>query len=141
MDLSNLIVQVQPWQWTALLGVAIGMTGLLYGWGGNRPRPIWLLALIRFGVLGTLCFFLLNPMLRSTTETRESPVLPVLVDATSSQWLGRDSTNRREALDALVSDLPLWGQTMDWEVALFEFDRTYESSRANHGSQQASELT
>ena len=123
MDLSNLIVQAQPWQWIALLGVAIGMTGLLYGWGGNRPRPIWLLALIRFGVLGTLCFFLLNPMLRSTTETRESPVLPVLVDATSSQWLGRDSTNRREALDALVSDLPLWGQTMGWEVALFEFDR------------------
>ena len=27
MDLSNLIVQAQPWQWIALLGVAIGIVG------------------------------------------------------------------------------------------------------------------
>ena len=90
MDFSNLIVQAQPWQWIALAGMALGLTTLLYGWGEDRPKPSWLLALLRAAVLGTLGFLLLSPMLRSTTETREAPVLPVLVDATSSQWMGQD---------------------------------------------------
>ena len=123
MDVSNLIVQAQPWQWAALAGMALGLTALLYGWGDERPKPTWLLALLRAAVLGTLGFLLLSPMLRSTTETRESPVLPVLVDATSSQWLGEDSTARQQALAALVAQLPDWGDTPGWEVNLFSFDR------------------
>ena len=123
MDVSNLIVQAQPWQWAALAGMALGLTALLYGWGDERPKPTWLLALLRAAVLGTLGFLLLSPMLRSTTETRESPVLPVLVDATSSQWLGEDSTARQQALAALVAQLPGWGDNPGWEVNLFAFDR------------------
>ena len=123
MDASNLIVQAEPWQWLALAGMALGLTGLLYGFGGQRPTPTWLLALLRLGVLGILGFLLLNPMLRSTTETREAPVLPVLVDATSSQWLGADSTQRLEALNNLVADLDRWGTDSEWTVELFRFDR------------------
>ena len=123
MDASNLIVQAEPWQWLALSGVALGLTALLYGWGTQRPTPTWLLALLRLGVLGILGFLLLNPMLRSTTETREAPVLPILVDGTSSQWLGPDSTVRRDALNTLVADLPNWGADADWKVELFRFDR------------------
>ena len=123
MDASNLSVPAEPWQWLALAGMALGLTGLLYGFRGQRPTPTWLLALLRLGVLGILGFLLLNPMLRSTTETREAPVLPVLVDATSSQWLGADSTQRLEALNNLVADLDRWGTDSEWTVELFRFDR------------------
>ena len=126
MDASNLIVQAEPWQWLALSGMALCLTALLYGWGTQRPTPTWLLALLRLGVLGTLGFLLLNPMLRSTTETREAPVLPILVDGTSSQWLGPDSTARRDALNTLVADLDNWGAEADWTVELFRFDRTVQ---------------
>ncbi|MEE2919331.1 MAG: vWA domain-containing protein [Bacteroidota bacterium] len=123
MDASNLIVQAEPWQWLALTGMVLGLTGLLYGWGAQRPTPTWLLALLRLGVLSILGFLLLNPMLRSTTETREAPVLPVLVDATSSQWIGRDSILRRAALSDMVADLNTWGSDAEWNVELFGFDR------------------
>ena len=124
MDISNLIVHAEPWQWAALAGTALGLTALLYGWGKDRPSPTWLLALLRLSILSILGFLLLNPMLRTTTETREAPVLPIVVDATSSQWMGQDSAARRAALDQLVAALPSWGTEQQWDVDLFTFDRT-----------------
>jgi len=123
MDFSNLIVHAEPWQWAALAGTALGLTALLYGWGKERPSPTWLLALLRLSVLSILGFLLLSPMLRTTTETREAPVLPVVVDATSSQWMGQDSAARRAALDNLVAQVPSWGDSPGWDVDLFTFDR------------------
>lgn len=123
MDFSDLIVQAQPWQWLALAGTALGLTALLYAWGEDRPRPVWLLAILRAAVLGILGFLLLNPMLRTTTETREAPVLPVLVDATSSQWLGEDSMARKEAMAKFIVDVATWGDVANWDVDLFSFDR------------------
>ena len=123
MDFSDLIVQAQPWQWLALAGTALGLTALLYAWGEDRPRPVWLLAILRAAVLGILGFLLLNPMLRPTTETREAPVLPVLVDATSSQWLGEDSMARKEAMAKFIVDVATWGDVANWDVDLFSFDR------------------
>jgi len=124
MDFSNLIVHAEPWQWAVLAGAAMGFTALLYGWGKDRPTPTWLLALLRLSILSLLGFLLLSPMLRTTTETREAPVLPILVDATPSQWMGQDSAARRAALDQLVADLPSWGDATKWDVDLFTFDRT-----------------
>lgn len=123
MALSDLIVHAEPWQWATLGGLCVVLTGLLYGWGEDRPAPPWLLALLRFGTLAILAFLLLEPMLRTTTETIESPTLPVLVDQTSSQWMGKDSLARRLALDVLVKDLPEWGDAQGWDVELFGFDR------------------
>ena len=101
----------------------IGVDWVALRMGEDRPKPTWMLALLRLGTLGILGFLLLSPMLRSSTETRESPVLPVLVDATSSQWLGADSAARKTALDGLVADLPRWGDGVEWDVDLFSFDR------------------
>ena len=126
MDLSNLIVEAQPWQWAAIAGMALGLTALLYGWGEDRPTPSWLLALLRAGVLGILGFLLLSPMLRSTTESREAPVLPVLVDATPSQWMGEDSVARREAIEAMAAEAATWGTQSGWTVDLFSFARDVE---------------
>lgn len=131
MALSDLIVQAEPWQWATLGGLCVVLTWLLYGWGDDRPPPPWLLALLRFGSLAILAFLLLEPMLRSTTETIESPTLPVLVDQTSSQWMGKDSLARRLALDALVKDLPEWGDGQGWDVELFGFDRELSSLEAS----------
>ncbi len=126
MDTSNLIVLAEAWQWVALAGTSLGLTVLLYGWGPDRPSPTWLLALLRLAVLSLLGFLLLSPMLRTTTETREAPVLPVLVDATPSQWMGQDSAARRAALDQLVTELPSWGDDLEWEVEMFTFDRNVQ---------------
>ena len=99
------------------------MTALLYGWGSNRPKPTWLLALLRLASLGVLALLLLEPMVRRNTETVERPLLPVLVDQTSSQWTGADSLDRREALATLVGALPTWAEAAEWEMALLGFDR------------------
>ena len=54
---------------------------------------------------------------------RRTPVLPILVDASASQWLGADSTERREAVAALVDQMRTWGEPWAWETELFAFDR------------------
>ena len=123
MDTSNLIVHAEPWQWISLIGLTVGLTWALYGWGNDRPAPTWLLALLRFSILSILAFLLLEPMLRSTKTSREAPVLPVLIDATSSQWMGQDSAARREAMDQLVTRIPSWGEEVEWDVDMFTFDR------------------
>jgi hypothetical protein len=97
--------------------------------------------LLRFGTLAILAFLLLEPMLRTTTETIESPTLPVLVDQTSSQWMGKDSLARRLALDALVKDLPEWGDAQGWDVELFGFDRCLSPLEAATGTPEASAPT
>ena len=123
MNWSDLIVHAEPWQGAVLGAGCLILTALLYGWGSDRPKPTWLLALLRLASLGVLALLLLEPMVRLDTETVERPLLPVLVDQTSSQWTGADSLDRRDALAALVSALPTWTETEEWEMALLGFDR------------------
>ena len=123
MNWSNLIVHAEPWQGTVLGAGCLILTALLYGWGSDRPKPTWLLALLRLASLGVLALLLLEPMVRRNTETVERPLLPVLVDQTSSQWTGADSLDRREALATLVSALPTWAEAAEWEMALLGFNR------------------
>ena len=123
MKASDLIVVAEPWQWAALVAMTLVLTGALYAWGKDRPTPTLLLAFLRAASLATLGFLLLEPMLRMESESEERPVLPILVDASASQWLGADSTERREAVAALVDQMRTWGEPWDWETELFAFDR------------------
>lgn len=123
MNWSDLIVHAEPWQGAVLGAGCLILTALLYGWGSDRPKPTWLLALLRLASLGVLALLLLEPMVRRNTETVERPLLPVLVDQTSSQWTGADSLDRREALATLVGALPTWAEAAEWEMALLGFDR------------------
>ena len=47
MNWSNLIVHAEPWQGAVLSAGCLTLTALLYGWGTDRPKPTWLLALLR----------------------------------------------------------------------------------------------
>lgn len=123
MELPDLLVQAPLWQWATLASLALGLVVALYGWGNEVPRPRWVLAVLRLATLSILGFLLLEPMWRTTTETRERPVLPVLVDATSSQWLGPDSVERRAALVEAMTQWSRWGTQAEWDVEVFEFDR------------------
>ena len=123
MDASNLIVQAEPWQWLALAGMALGLTGLLYGFRGQRPTPTWLLALLRLGVLGILGFLLLNPMLRSTTETREAPGFPCLSTPPHPMAGRGQHAAPRSAEQLSRGPGPNWGTDSEWTVELFRFDR------------------
>ena len=123
MEDLQLVVNAEPWQWAAIAGMTIGLTILLYGWGKDRPSPTWLLAILRLSILGILGLLLLQPMIRTTTDSKEVPIIPVLIDASSSQWMGLDSLARRTALDELVSELNTWGESGQLEVELFPFDQ------------------
>jgi len=123
MNWSDLIVHAEPWQGAVLGAGCLILTALLYGWGTDRPKPTWLLALLRLASLGVLALLLLEPMVRRNTESVERPLLPVLVDQSSSQWTGTDSLTRREALSTLVNALPRWTETAGWDMALLGFDR------------------
>ena len=123
MNWSDLIVHAEPWQGAVLGAGCLILTALLYGWGTDRPKPTWLLALLRLASLGVLALLLLEPMVRRNTESVERPLLPVLVDQSSSQWTGADSLARREALATLVNVLPEWTATEGWDMALLGFDR------------------
>ena len=123
MKVSDLIVTAEPWQWAALVAMTLVLTGALYAWGKDRPTPTLLLACLRAASLATLGFLLLEPMLRMESESEERPVLPILVDASASQWLGVDSTRRRDAMAALVEQLRTWGEPLGWEAELHAFDR------------------
>ena len=121
MDMEDLqlVVNAEPWQWASIVGMAVGLTTLLYGWGKNRPSPTWLLALLRLSILGVLGLLLLQPLIRKSTEFKEIPTVPILVDASSSQWIGADSVARRTALDRLAQDLENWGESNELEVVVF----------------------
>lgn len=123
MNWSDLIVHAEPWQGAVLGALCLILTTLLYGWGSDRPKPTWLLALLRLASLGVLALLLLEPMVRRSAETVERPLLPVLVDQTSSQWTGADSLARREALATLVAEFPTWTEGAGWDMALLGFDR------------------
>ena len=123
MELPDLLVQAPLWQWATLASLALGLVVALYGWGNEVPRPRWVLAVLRLATLSILGFLLLEPVWRTTTETRERPMLPVLVDATSSQWLGPDSVERRAALVEAMTQWSRWGTQAEWDVEVFEFDR------------------
>ena len=123
MNWSDLIVHAEPWRGAVLGALCLILTTLLYGWGSDRPKPTWLLALLRLASLGVLALLLLEPMVRRSAETVERPLLPVLVDQTSSQWTGADSLARREALATLVAEFPTWTEGAGWDMALLGFDR------------------
>ena len=124
MDWSNILIDAQPWQWIVVAVLVAGLTFALYGWGKERPSPVWLLSSLRLVTLSLIGFLLLSPMLRSTKETRETPVVPTLIDATTSQWMGADSAQRRLALDQWVTNSENWSDGQPWSLERFAFDRT-----------------
>lgn len=77
-----------PWFILLCLAVGAGYAALLYSARAPWSRPInWLLAALRFVVVSFLCFLLLGPFVRATTNTTEAPTLVLAVDNSQSVGL------------------------------------------------------
>jgi len=106
----DILVDVPHWKWFIALAVALGLTLLRYAIGTDGPQKAWLrwgIGFLRLGVLGVLCFLLLEPILKTITAETEPATILLVHDGTSSQWVGKDSTSNRLALADWVNKAPL----------------------------------
>lgn len=106
------IIEAEPWQWAAVVGIAGAVALGLYGWNTGIAKrstgqglPAWGrmgLGFLRFCALLLLGFLLLEPLIRTVEFEEERPVAVVLVDESESVWAHADSNER--------SDLDAWTQ-------------------------------
>ncbi len=106
-----------PW----LLGLSLLLAGALTYWSYRTTVPSLpigrrvLLGTLRFTSLALICFLLLEPVVRTVTETEQPPVLAVLIDDSESMRVVNGDTDTtaqavrdrlRNAIEPLRDDLP-----------------------------------
>ena len=131
MNINDIIVDVPAWKWGLALAVTLGLTLLRY-----YKKKKWLLSFLRISALATLCFLLLEPLLRSTTSEIEPSTVLVLHDISSSQWMGPDSASRKEALNSLLTKTHSHFDEAGFKVAHFDFSKNL-TPRANSSTAPA----
>ena len=107
--LTDIQVNAPLWKWILGGCVALGLALLRYAMGSDRPSQSWLrwgLGALRFIILATLCFLLLEPLMKSLTHEVEPSKIILVHDGTSSQWLGKDSTAKKLELQRWIKELP-----------------------------------
>jgi len=107
--LTDIQVNAPLWKWVLGGCVALGLALLRYAMGSDRPSQSWLrwgLGVLRFIILGTLCFLLLEPLIRSISQEIEPSRIILVHDGTSSQWFGKDSTAKKLELQRWIKELP-----------------------------------
>ena len=107
--LTDIQVNAPLWKWVLGGCVALGLALLRYAMGSDRPSQSWLrwgLGVLRFIILGTLCFLLLEPLIRSISQEIEPSRIILVHDGTSSQWFGKDSTAKKLELQTWIKELP-----------------------------------
>jgi hypothetical protein len=107
--LTDIQVNAPLWKWILGGCVALGLALLRYAMGSDRPSQSWLrwgLGALRFIILATLCFLLLEPLMKSLTHEVEPSKIILVHDGTSSQWLGKDSTAKKLELQSWIKELP-----------------------------------
>ncbi|MBC8083914.1 MAG: VWA domain-containing protein, partial [Hymenobacter sp.] len=81
-------VAASPWLILLCLAAGAGYAGLLYSAKAPWSRGLnYRLAALRFAVVSFLCFLLLSPFLKTTTNTTEKPTLVLAVDNSQSVGL------------------------------------------------------
>ena len=86
------------------LAAGAGYAALLYSAKAPWSRGLnYGLAALRFGVVSFLCFLLLSPFLKTTTNTTEKPTLVLALD--NSQSVDRKST-RLNSSHSTLSRMP-----------------------------------
>ena len=128
--LTDLQVNAPLWKWILGGCIALGLALLRYAIGSDRSPKSWLnwgLGILRFMVLGTLCFLLLEPLIKSLTNEIETSKLILVHDGTSSQWMGKDSTAKKLELQAWVKTLPEYFEKQGVETESFVFGSQLKS--------------
>jgi hypothetical protein len=120
----DILVDAPLWKWLIGIVVALGLTLLRYAVGSDGPSKTWMrwgLALLRLSVLGVLCFLLLEPIIKTITIETEPSTMIIVHDGTSSQWVGKDSTESRIELANWVNKAPLPFIEQGFEVENYIF--------------------
>jgi hypothetical protein len=126
------IVTTYP-AWLILICILVGLiyAGALYfkdkfnqNYGSQLAS---ILGLIRFLGVAVLCFFLLKPLIKSTSKTVEKPIIIVAQDNSQSLMFCKDSAfYKKEYLDQLRTLTQTFGE--DYDVRTFSFgDKVAES--------------
>ena len=130
---TDLQINAPLWQWVLGGCVALGLALLRYATGSDRPTQPWLrwgLGMLRFFILGTLCFLLLEPLIKSLTKEVEPSKIILVHDGTSSQWMGKDSTARKLELQTWIQELPAFFEDQNIETKSFVFGAKLQSLTA-----------
>ena len=128
--LTDIQVNAPLWKWILGGCVALGLALLRYAMGSDRPSQSWLrwgLGVLRFIVLGTLCFLLLEPLMKSLTQEVEPSKIILVHDGTSSQWLGKDSTAKKLELQTWIKELPKFFKERGIDTQSFIFGTQLQS--------------
>ena len=128
--LTDIQVNAPLWKWILGGCVALGLALLRYAMGSDRPSQSWLrwgLGALRFIILGTLCFLLLEPLIRSLSQEVEPSKIILVHDGTSSQWLGKDSTSKKLELQTWINELPKFFNERGIDTQSFVFGTQLQS--------------
>ena len=118
MDINDIIVDVPAWKWVLAALFTLGLPLLRY-YGSKK----WALFAIRLSVLAALCFLLLEPLLKSTISEIEPSTIVLVHDASSSQWIGKDSIPRKEALNSWAHEGEKLFSDLDYNVEVLDFSK------------------
>ena len=112
------IIEAEPWQWAAVVGIAGAVAFGLYGWNAGIAKrstgqglPFWgrfAMGLLRFSALFLLGFLLLEPLIRKVEFEEERPIAVMLVDESESVWAHADSNE--------CSELAAWTQQVQSQL-------------------------
>ncbi len=89
----SIITEYPLWFIIFCLGAGLGFSYLLYR-KRNAEVKNWvhyLLFVSRFVIVSTLCFFLLNPLIKSTSSYTEKPIVVIAADNSASIGRSKDS--------------------------------------------------
>jgi len=128
--LSDIQVNAPLWKWILGGCVALGLALLRYATGSDRPLQPWLrwgLGTLRFLIIATLCFLLLEPLIKSLSREAEPSKIILVHDGTSSQWMGKDSTAKKLELQTWIKELPEFFNTRGIDTQSFVFGTQLQS--------------
>lgn len=120
MNIPDIIVDAPLWQWFLGIAVSLGLTLLRY------PGIKWGLAILRLLVLGSLCFLLLEPLIKLLSEEKDPATVVLLNDASMSQWLGVDSVERKGALADWAKEGRAFFENEGFNVEVYDFGKNIQ---------------
>ena len=88
------------------------------------------LGVVRLVVLATLCFLLLEPLLRSTSSEIEPSTMVILIDESASQVVGNDSLKRKSALRVWAQEGAPSFESLGYNIEVFGFAKSVTSREA-----------
>lgn len=133
MSISDIIVDAPLWQWFLGIAVALGLTLMRY------PGIKWGLAIVRLLVLGSLCFLLLEPLIKLLSEEEDPATVVLLHDASMSQWMGVDSLERKGALTAWATEGQELFENEGFAVEVHDFGKKIQHRERRPSDSQTSE--